>query len=61
MSNPGFINKVGALVACIKNHVEYFITMFPLHTTSYTSHFPQDGEETHETKTNDNTPRWPYL
>jgi hypothetical protein len=47
MSNPYFINIFGTLVECIKNHAEYFITMFPLHTLSYTCHFPQDGEETH--------------
>jgi hypothetical protein len=61
MCDHGFIDTVGALVEGIKNHAEYFITMFPLHKTSYTCHFPQDGEETHEPKTNDNTPRLPYL
>jgi hypothetical protein len=50
MSNPGFINTVDALVEFITNQAQYFITIFPLHTLTYTCHFPQDGEETHEMK-----------
>lgn len=39
---------------------EYFITIFPRQKILYTFYFPQDGEETHITKTIDNCPRSPY-